>query len=111
MRACFVSERAFADSFLFEGDAGCPRDFELVEGRERVTRKALPAEARLVALVFALDLVIKSSEVCATPSAAPPQPRLAISPAGQDPEGRTNRPGGPPQQRSIHAGLPVNSEQ
>ena len=86
MRACFVSAREFADSFLFEEDAGCPSDFEIVEGRERVTLEALPAEARLVALVFDLDLVMKSSEVCATPSAAPPQPRLAISPAGQDPK-------------------------
>jgi len=37
------------------------------------------------------DLVMGSSEVIATPSAAPPQPRPGKAPAGQDPEARIRR--------------------
>jgi hypothetical protein len=36
-------------------------------------------------------LVMESSEVCATPSAAPPQPRPGNYPAGQDPEAGFSR--------------------
>jgi hypothetical protein len=51
-----------------------------------------------------------SSEVCATPSAAPPQPRPGKRQAGPDPEAGPSRPK-PPQQRSVQARMPVNSEQ
>jgi hypothetical protein len=40
---------------------------------------------RLAALAIDLGLVMGSSEVHATPSAAPPQPRPGKTPAGQDP--------------------------
>src|SRR5258707_10497852 len=50
------------------------------------------------------------SELDATPSAPPPQPRLGKSPAGQDPEARLNR-SRSPQQRSDQARKPLNSEQ
>jgi len=53
---------------------------------------------------FDLGLVMESSEVCATPSAAPPQPRLAKSqPAGQDPEAGCSRP-------SHHSNAPFGLE-
>ena len=46
------------------------------------------AAERVEALDLDLDLVMGSSEVNATPSAAPPQPRPGKTPAGQDPEAR-----------------------
>ena len=76
MRACLVSGPA-ADL----DDAGADR-----------LRDAGLAVFRAVELVAALgldlDLVMESSEVYATPSAAPPQPRPGKTPAGQDPEAR-----------------------
>src|ERR1700677_3576849 len=48
---------------------------------------------RLADLGLDLGLVMGSSEVCAAPSAAPPQPRPAKSwPAGQHPEAGCSRP-------------------
>src|ERR1700687_4595713 len=55
-------------------------------------------------------LVRVSSKVCATSSAAPPQPRPADCPAGQDPEASLSR-SKSSQQRSDQARKPVNSEQ
>src|ERR1700687_5444001 len=55
-------------------------------------------------------LVRVSSKVCATSSAAPPQPRPADCPAGQDPEASLSR-SKSAQQRSDQARKPVNSEQ
>jgi hypothetical protein len=51
-----------------------------------------------------------SSEVRATPSAAPPQPCPGKTPAGQDPESRLSR-SKFLQQRSDRTQKPVNSEQ
>jgi hypothetical protein len=68
------------------------------------------AAERVAAFGLDLGLVMGSSEVCATPSVAPPQPRPANRPAGQDPEARLSRPKSP-QQRSDQARKPVNSEQ
>jgi hypothetical protein len=51
-----------------------------------------------------------SSEVHAAPSAAPPQPRPADCPAGQDPEASLSR-SKSSQQCSDQARKPVNSEQ
>src|SRR5258706_6642982 len=68
------------------------------------------AAERVAAFGLDLGLVMGSSEVCATPSVAPPQPRPANRPAGQDPEARLSRPQAP-QQRSDQARKPVNSEQ
>jgi hypothetical protein len=45
-----------------------------------------PAVDRLSTFRLDLGLVMGSSEVCAAPSAAPPQPRLGNHPAGQDPK-------------------------
>src|ERR1700681_4441641 len=68
------------------------------------------AAERVAAFGLDLGLVMGSSEVCATPSVAPPQPRSANRPAGQDPEARLSRPKSP-QQRSDQARKPVISEQ
>jgi hypothetical protein len=65
---------------------------------------------RIAALGFDLGLVMGSSEVCATTSAAPPQPRPGKPPAGQHPEAGLSRPKSP-YQRSIRARMLVNSEQ
>src|SRR5258708_36274392 len=65
---------------------------------------------RAVALVLALALVMGSSEVHATPSVAPLQPRPGKRPAGQDPEARLSR-SKSPQQCSEQTRKPVNSEQ
>jgi len=46
---------------------------------------------RTAAFGLDLGLVMGSSEVRATPSAAPPQPRRANHPAGRDPMGRLGR--------------------
>jgi hypothetical protein len=65
-------------------------------GADRLREAGLPGFRtfeRVAAFGFELGLVMDSSEICATPSAAPPQPRLAKSqPAGQDPEAGCNRP-------------------
>ena len=63
MRACFVAGRAAG---FDDAGAGRLRDLNLLDFRE--------AE-RVAALVVDLGLVMGSSEVHATPSAAPPQPR------------------------------------
>src|SRR5258708_37003516 len=68
------------------------------------------AAERVAAFGLDLGLVMGSSEVCATPSVAPPQPRPANRPAGQDPVALLSRPKSP-QQRSDQARKPVNSEQ
>src|SRR5258707_15458458 len=68
------------------------------------------AAERVAAFGLDLGLVMGSSEGCATPSVAPPQPRPVNRPAGQDPEARLSRPKSP-QQRSDQARKPVNSEQ
>jgi hypothetical protein len=65
---------------------------------------------RVVAFGLDLGLVMGSSEVCATPSAAPPQPRPGKRQAGPDPEAGLSR-SKSPQQRSVQARMPVNSEQ
>jgi hypothetical protein len=79
MRACLVSGRIA----VFEGEgASRVRDLDLLVGREI---------GRPAALGFDLGLVMESSEVRATPSAAPPQPRRANHPAGRDPLGRLGR--------------------
>jgi hypothetical protein len=72
MRACLVIDRAAR----FD-EAGWGR---LREADVRVVRTVERDE------VFGWDLglVMGSSEVCAAPSAAPPQPRLGKRPAGQD---------------------------
>src|SRR6266849_92433 len=63
MRACLVAGRAAG---FDDAGAGRLRDLDLLDFRE--------AE-RVAALVVDLGLVMGSSEVCATPSVAPPQPR------------------------------------
>jgi hypothetical protein len=81
VRACLV----FGPAVDLEGAAaGRLRDAGL---------PALRTFERVAAFGFDLGLVMRSSEVCATPSAAPPQPRPAKSkPAGQDPEAGWSRP-------------------
>ena len=92
MRACLVSGRAVG----FDGEgADRVRLLDLLVDRE--------AE-RIVALGFDLGLVMESSEVRATPSAAPPQPRRANHPAGRDPSGRL----GPLPSR--HSNAPIKHE-
>ena len=98
MRACFVAGRAAG---FDDAGAGRLRDLILLDFRE--------AE-RVAALVVDLGLVMGSSEVHATPSAAPPQPRPGKLPAGPDPDARLSR-SKSPQQRSDHARKPVISEQ
>jgi hypothetical protein len=97
MRACLVSGRV-AD---FEG-----------EGAVRVRDLALPVSRAAERVAdLALDLsFMGSSEVHATPSAAPPQPRPSKHPAGQDPKACLSRPKSP-QQCSDRTRKPVNSEQ
>src|SRR5258707_4282422 len=75
MRACLVSGRIAV--FEDEG-ASRVRDLDLLVDRE---------VERAAAFSFDLGLVMGSSEVRATPSAAPPQPRRANHPAGRDPRG------------------------
>src|ERR1700692_2062848 len=60
------------------GDAGADR-------LRDVGLAVFRAVERVAAFDLDLDLVMGSSEVHATPSAAPPQPRPGKSPAGQDP--------------------------
>jgi len=76
MLACLVSGRIV--NFDVEG-ASRLRDRDLLGDREA---------ARAGALGFDLGLVMESSEVGATPSAAPPQPRQQTNPAGRIPNGR-----------------------
>jgi hypothetical protein len=86
-------------------------DFDgTVADRARALELLFFREAKRVAtLVFDLGLVMGSSEF-ATPSAAPPQPRPAKHPAGQDPEAGLSR-SKSPQQRSDQTRKPVISEQ
>ena|SRR6267378_791851 len=98
IRACLVSGRVAV--YEDEGDSRV-RDLDLLVDRE---------VERAAALGFDLGLVMESSEVRATPSAAPPQPRRANHPAGRDSKGRLGRPQ-PAQQRSNQARKPVISEQ
>ena len=76
MRACLVSGRAtpLLDPAI---DRACIVDLS-----------AFRAAGRVPALGLDLRLVMGSSEVCATRSAAPPQPRLGNSRQGKDPEAR-----------------------
>src|ERR1700730_1207460 len=98
MRACLVAGRA-AD--FDDAGVGRLRDLDLLDFGE--------AE-RVAALAVDLGLVMGSSEVHATPSAAPPQPRRASYRAGPDPDARPSR-SKTPQQRSDHARKLVISEQ
>src|ERR1700676_5089626 len=98
MRACLVWDPAAG---LDDAGAGRLRDTGLA---------AFRAAERVAALGLDLGLVMGSSEVDATPSAAPPQPRPGNHPAGLDPEARLSRPKSR-QQRSDQARKPVNSEQ
>src|SRR6266436_9394065 len=79
MRACLVSGRI---AVFEEEGASRVRDLDLLVDRE---------VERAAAFSFDLGLVMGSSEVRATPSAAPPQPRRANHPAGRDPLGRLGR--------------------
>jgi hypothetical protein len=97
MRACLVSGRIAV--FEDEG-ASRVRDLDLLVDREMDRAAAF----------FDLGLVMGSSEVRVTPSAAPPQPRRANHPAGQNPEARLSR-SKSPQQRSDQGRKPVISEQ
>src|SRR5271170_6864463 len=91
IRACLVSGRIA----VFEGEGTSrARDRDLLVDRE--------AE-RAGALGFDLGLVMKSSEVRATPSAAPPQPRRANHPAGRDSPGASWHP-------SRHSNAPIKDE-
>ena len=79
IRACLVSGRIA----VFEDDgANRMRVLDLLVDRE---------VERAAAFGLDLGLVMGSSEVRATPSAAPPQPRRANHPAGRDPMGRLGR--------------------
>jgi len=100
MRACLVLGPA-AGTGLDDAGAGRLRDTGLATFR---------AVERVAAFDLDFGLVMGSSEVCATPSVAPPQPRPAKHPAGPDPKARLSRPKSP-QQRSDHARKPVISEQ
>src|SRR5258705_1636828 len=75
IRACLVSGRIA----VFEDEV---RVLDLLVDRE---------VERAAAFGLDLGLVMGSSEVRATPSAAPPQPRRANHPAGRDPMGRLGR--------------------
>jgi hypothetical protein len=92
MRACFVPGRIV----VFKDDEGASRvrDLDLLVDREM---------GRAAALGFDLGLVMESSEVRATPTAAPPQPRRANHPAGQDSEARSAAP-------SHHSNAPIYTE-
>src|SRR5258706_12937269 len=74
MRACLVSGPAVS---LDDAGADRLRDTGLAVFR---------AVDRAVAFGVNLGLVMGSSKVCATPSAAPPQPRRANCPAGPVPK-------------------------
>ena len=99
MRACLVAGRA-AD--FDDAGVGRLRDLGLLDFGE--------AE-RVTALAVDLGLVMGSSEVHATPSAAPPQPR----PGQNSRQGKTPKPASAvpsrQQQRSDQGRKPVISEQ
>src|SRR5260370_4310670 len=79
IRACLVSGRIA----IFEDEgASRVRVLDLLADRE---------VERAAALGFDFGLVMGSSEVRATPTAAPPQPRQANYPAGHDPKVRLDR--------------------
>jgi hypothetical protein len=91
MRACLVSGRAMG----LDGEGA---------DRVRVLDLAVDRDAnRALALGFDFGLFTESSGVRATPSAAPPQPRRANHPAGQDPEAPLAAP-------SNHSNAPINRE-
>src|ERR1019366_863068 len=90
-RACFVAGRAAG---FDDAGAGRLRDLNLLDFRE--------AE-RVAALVVDLGLVMGSSEVHATPSAAPPQPRPGKLP------GRA-RSRSAPAAPSHHSNAPIKPE-
>src|SRR5258706_1096217 len=73
MRSCFVPGRATG---FDDAGAGRLRDLDLLDFREAEWVAALGLD---------LGLVMGSSEVCATPSVAPPQPRLGKSPGTAGP--------------------------
>ena len=98
MRACLVAGRIVV--FEDEG-ANRVRVLDLLVDRE---------VGRAAAFGFDLGLVMESSKVRATASAAPPQPRQANYPAGRDPKGTSTAPQ-PAQQRSDQGRKPVISEQ
>src|SRR5712664_717828 len=98
MRACLVSGPV-AD--LDDAGADRLRDAGLAVFR---------AVERVAAFGLVLGLVMGSSEVCATPSAAPPQPRPSKSPGRARPRSRLSR-SKSPQQRSDQTRKPVKSEQ
>src|SRR5258708_34091102 len=100
MRACLVLGPA-AGTGLDDAGAGRLRDTGLATFR---------AVERVAAFDLDFGLVMGSSEVCATPSAPPPQPRPAKHPAGPTPQATPSAPKSP-QQRSDQAQKPVNSEQ
>jgi hypothetical protein len=92
MRACFVAARAAG---FDDAGAGRLRDLNLLDFRE--------AE-RVAALVVDLGLVMGSSEVHATPSAAPPQPRPGkFTGQGQIPKRASAAP-------SHHSNAPIKPE-
>src|SRR5467141_5084137 len=92
IRACLVSGRIAV--FDDEG-ANRMRVLDLLVDRE---------VERTAAFGLDLGLVMGSSEVRATPSAAPPQPRRANHPAGRDPMGRLGR------TPSRHSNAPIKDE-
>src|SRR3979490_3344931 len=89
IRACLVSGRIA----VFEDEGA---------SRVRVLDLLVDREVERAAAVD-LALVMGSSEVRATPSAAPPQPRRANHPAGRDPWGASARP-------SRHSNAPIKDE-
>ena len=92
IRACLVSGRIAV--FEDEG-ADRMRVLDLLVDREL---------ERTAAFGLDLGLVMGSSEVRATPTAAPPQPRQANYPAGHDPKGRLDR------HPSRHSNAPIKDE-
>jgi hypothetical protein len=91
MRACLVSDRVavFREAGVERAD-----DLGLVLFR---------AALRALAFDFDLGLVMGSSEVFATPSAAPPQPRPSNHPAGRNPGATKVAP-------SHHSNAPITYE-
>jgi hypothetical protein len=80
---------------VFEDEgASRVRDLDLLVDRE---------VERAAALGFDLGLVMGSSEIRATPSAAPPQPRRENHPAGRDP-------GAPRPLPNRHSNAPIKHE-
>src|SRR6195256_3680604 len=90
MRACLVSGRIAV--FEDEG-ASRVRDLDLLVDRE---------VERAAAFSFDLGLVMGSSEVRATPSAAPPQPRPGKTPGRARPRSSFSRSKSPQQRSDRH---------